>query len=51
VCRRGARYRHLALDLTPGLRGIELSAEQMQQCRARLEEFIVTKAKPYEQPV
>ena len=51
VCRRGARYRHLALDLTPGLRGIELSAEQMRQCQARLEEFMVTKTEPHEQSV
>ena len=48
VCRRGARYRHLTLDLTPRLRGVELSAEEMRQCRARLEEFIVTKVEPHE---
>jgi len=43
VCRRGARYQHLTLDLTPQLRGRELSAEQMRHCRARLEEFIVAR--------
>ena len=43
VCRRGACYQHLTLDLTPRLRGLELSAEQMRQCHARLEEFIVSR--------
>ncbi len=45
VCRRGAHYRHLTLDLTPRLRGIELSAGEMRQCRARLEEFVISKVK------
>lgn len=41
VCRRGARYLHLALDIPPDLRGVELSMAQMAQCRARLEEYRV----------
>lgn len=39
VCARGGRYLHLSLDLTANLRGHELSAEDMRQCNARLEEY------------
>ena len=42
VCERGARYLHLSLELTAALRGQELSAEQMRECGARIEEFRVT---------
>lgn len=38
---RGVRYQHLALDIPRELRGIELSAEQLSQCQARLEEYSV----------
>lgn len=41
VCQRGARYLHLSLNLTPGLRGLELSAADLRACGARLEEFRV----------
>ncbi len=41
VCTRGGRYSHLTLDVPPDLRGKEMSPEQMQQCRARLEGFSV----------
>lgn len=41
VCARGGRYFHLSLDLTPELRGKELSAEEMRRCGARVEEFRV----------
>ena len=41
VCARGARYLHLSLDLPPGLRGSELSADDMEACKARLEEYEV----------
>lgn len=39
VCERGAHYFHLSLDLTPELRGKELTAEQLEACGARLEAF------------
>jgi CRISPR-associated protein Csx16 len=41
VCERGARYLHLSLELPLGSRGRELSAQDMRQCGARLEEFTV----------
>ena len=43
VQERGARYLHLSLDLPPTLRGVELSAEQMDQVNARLEEYRVVR--------
>lgn len=39
VCTRGARYLNLSLDLPATLRGVELSAEQMRTCGARVEEY------------
>lgn len=39
VCRRGGRYLNLSLELTPELRGRELSVKQMRACGARLEEY------------
>ena len=39
----GARYLHLSLDLPATLRGTELSAEQMNQVGARLEEYRVVR--------
>lgn len=39
ICERGGRYQHLTLDLPENLRGVELSADDMRTCRARLEEF------------
>ena len=41
VCEQGGRYFHLSLDVTPELRGRELSAGQMRDCGARLEAFEV----------
>lgn len=41
VCQRGARYFHLNLFVPAELRGVELSAEQMQQCGASLQEFVI----------
>lgn len=38
---RGARYLHLSLDLPAELQGRELSAEQMNQARTRIEEYRV----------
>ncbi|MFC2998134.1 CRISPR-associated protein Csx16 [Acinetobacter sichuanensis] len=43
---KNVRYIHLSLDLPPHLRGIELNAEQLRQCKATLEEFQVTRL-PY----
>lgn len=39
---QGVRYLHLSLELPRNLRGIELSAEQLNECQAELEEFHVT---------
>jgi CRISPR-associated protein Csx16 len=39
VCARGGRYLHLSLTLPPGLRGKELTAEDLQRLEARLEPF------------
>lgn len=41
VCARGARYLHLSLELPAELRGRELTAEQMRELGARIEEFRV----------
>ncbi len=43
VCARGARYRHLSLDLPADARGIELTAEAMRRYGARVEEYRVEK--------
>ena len=40
---QGVRYQHLSLVIPQELRGVELSAQQLQQCQAKLEEFQVTK--------
>lgn len=42
VCERGGRYLHLSLELPPDWRGRELSAAELRQCGARLEEYRVT---------
>ena len=39
INRKGARYFHLTLLTLPELRGQELSAEDMQQAGAKLEEY------------
>ena len=39
VCTAGARYLHLALEVPAELRGCELSADQLEQLGARLQEF------------
>lgn len=41
VCRRGARYFHLSLNLPPELRGQELSANLMHQLEAEVAEYTV----------
>lgn len=39
----GVRYIHLSLAIPPQLRGVELSAKQLDECQASLEEFTATK--------
>ena len=39
VCRRGARYLHLSVDLLPEDRGRELSADDLANRNARLEAY------------
>ncbi len=46
VCARGGRYVNLSLDLPAALRGVELSAEQMRDCGARIEEYRVLRVAP-----
>lgn len=46
VCRRGARYVHLVVDLPPGLRGRELDAQALGRLGARLAEYHVTAVDP-----
>lgn len=41
VCERGGRYLHLSLIVPRALRGIELSADDMDRFGARLEEYRV----------
>lgn len=46
VCRRGARYLHLSIDVPAAWRGRELSAAELDAANARLEPFLVGAAKP-----
>ena len=41
VCERGGIYLHLSIDLSRGLRGKDLSAEEMRACGARIEQYEV----------
>lgn len=41
ICAKGARAVHLSLDLPAHLRGLELTAEQLDECNARLREYRV----------
>lgn len=41
VCARGGRYLHLSLDLPPEWRGRDLTAEEMRECKGRVEEYQV----------
>lgn len=45
VCKQGARFINLSLDLPEHWRGQELSAEELRKCNARLECFNITYAK------
>ena len=46
VCSQGARFFNLSLDLPAHWRGRELSADDLRQCKARLEAFQVTPSAP-----
>ena len=37
------RYIHLSLEIPPQLRGVELDTQQLNACKAILEEFVVQK--------
>lgn len=54
VCAAGAAYWHLSLALSAGLRGQELTADDMHRLRARVEPFdikpLISTAKKLEQP-
>ena len=39
ACRQGARFFNLSLDIPAQWRGRELSADDLRQCNARLEQF------------
>lgn len=41
VCRRGAHYYHLSMEVPASLRGQEITAEVMEALGARLEEFLI----------
>ncbi len=43
LCERGATYFHLTLNLPEHLRGKELSAKEMQEAGAKLEQYNVEK--------
>jgi CRISPR-associated protein Csx16 len=43
VCRRGAHYLHLSIDIPPEARNRDLSADEMETFGARLEEFVITR--------
>ena len=41
----GIHYQHLSLEIPSHLRGVELTAQQLNECKADLQSFIVQKAK------
>lgn len=43
ICSKNSRYIHLSLDVPLDMRGKELTVEDMNICKARLEEFKITK--------
>jgi CRISPR-associated protein Csx16 len=46
ICERGARYWHLALDVPQDVRGKELTAAQMSEYGARIEEYQAKRVPP-----
>ena len=47
VCARGACYLHLALDLTAGQRGCELSPDELDAANARLVPYQIAEAQRF----
>lgn len=45
ICAQGGTYRHLSLNLTAELRGVEISSDEMRLCGAKIEEFSIVQAK------
>ena len=43
ICARGGRYLHLSMTIPEDMRGRELTAKEMGNCNARLEEYKVCK--------
>jgi len=43
VCEKGGKYLHLSLNLTPDMRGKELTVEDMENAGATLQEFSIKK--------
>jgi len=43
VCARGAKYRHLSLELNAADRGRELSVDELDCYKARIENFSITR--------
>lgn len=43
VCKQGGRYLHLSLEMPLSARGKELSAEDLANYGAKLEEFVITR--------
>jgi len=46
VCARGGRFFSLSLDVQPDARGRELSADDLEEYGARIEEFVVRRGCP-----
>lgn len=45
VGERGARYVHLSIDMTPDMRGVELTEADIDRLGGRLEEFKVSRVR------
>ncbi|ART83436.1 CRISPR-associated protein Csx16 [Oceanisphaera profunda] len=43
INQKGVIYVHLSLEIPPALRGVELTAEQLDNCKATLERYEVIK--------
>lgn len=50
VCRKGARYLNLSIDLPAEMRGRELAADEMERFDARLENFQVKRPGTQDSP-
>lgn len=50
VCAKGASYWHLSLELPSELRGLELSADDLERLGARVERFHICKTSERDAP-